>query len=65
MHELQGCDHREVLGPWQMWGTSTSIPRLPGATHQSPPPLEGTDEGPQSPQQVGLNEEEQGEVDAP
>lgn len=48
-----------------MWGASSRIPRLPGATHQSPSPLEGTDEGPQSPQQVGLNEKEQGEVDAP
>jgi hypothetical protein len=48
-----------------MWGAPSSIPELPGPTHQSPPPPEGTDEGSQSPQQVGLNEEQQGEVDAP
>lgn len=46
-------------------GCTFSTPELPGATHQSPPPPEGTDEGSQSPQQVGLNEEEQGEVEAP
>lgn len=48
-----------------MWGAASSIPELPGSTHQSPPLPEGTDEGSQSPQQVGLNEEEHGEVDAP
>lgn len=71
------CDEREGCGryrsyeaglvgrPCRMWGAPSSSPEGPGVTHQSPSPPEGTDEGPQSPQQVGLDEEEQGEVDAP
>lgn len=37
----------------------------PGTTHQRPPPLEGTQAGLQPPQQISLNEEEQGEVGKP
>jgi hypothetical protein len=64
--EMTGKQPFVVLGPNRSVGSSYPESwSFPGATHQCPPPLEGTDEGPQSPQQVGLNEEEQGEVDAP
>lgn len=62
---LTGRQSFAVSGPWRTWGAPSSTPEFPGAAYQSPPPPEGADKGSQSPQQVGLNEEEQGEVDAP